>query len=74
MTTEEADQMRQISESIIECWMRIKAKARARGDTTNIEKHAPCLTGALNQMEGFLHDWTKNQIRQNKLDRVVKGD
>ena len=54
MTTNQIKEIKVISERIIECWTRIKAKARMRGDITNIEKHAPCLTGALNEMEDFL--------------------
>jgi len=54
MNAEQSAQMERISESIIGCWTRIKAKARARGDITNIEKYAPCITGALNNMENFL--------------------
>ena len=56
MNAEQSDQMKRISENIIECWTRIKAKARARGDITNIEKHAPCITASLNAMEQFLED------------------
>jgi len=55
MNAERAQQMERISESIIECWTRIKAKARADGrGQTNIEKYAPCITGSLNNMERFL--------------------
>jgi hypothetical protein len=61
MTTEQAEEMKAISEGIIECWTRIKAKARANGQITNIEKYAPCLTGALNTMENFLPSLKETQ-------------
>ena len=54
MTKDTANQMKKLSANIIECWTRIKAKARAEGHVTNIEKHAPCITAALNDMENFL--------------------
>jgi len=69
MNEQNAVELRNISERVIECWTRIKAKARARGDVTNIEKHAPCITAALNQMENFLHELTKEEIRINRLNR-----
>jgi hypothetical protein len=59
MNAEQSRQMEQISENVIECWTRIKAKARARGDITNIEKYAPCITKALNNMEEFLAEIKK---------------
>jgi hypothetical protein len=54
MTKEQTEKMQEISGSITECWTRIKAKARSEGHVTNIEKHAPCITAALNDMEQFL--------------------
>jgi hypothetical protein len=54
MTNEQVEQMERLSGNVIECWTRIKAKARAEGHITNIEKHAPCITQALNNMENFL--------------------
>lgn len=56
MNQDQIDQMKRISENITECWTRIKAKARSEGHITNIEKYAPCITGALNNMENFLID------------------
>lgn len=41
-------------ESVIERWRHIKAKARTNNRITNIEKNAPCLSAALNQMEVYL--------------------
>lgn len=55
-----AAEMKRISENIIECWTRIKAKARMEGHLTNIERYAPCITGALNQMEQFLTGGVKH--------------
>lgn len=55
MNAEQTQTMEGISRGIIECWTRIKKKARDEGrGETNIEKHAPCITGALNAMEQFL--------------------
>lgn len=54
MNEQQSSELKQISENVIECWTRIKAKARARGETTNIEKYAPCLTYQLNSLEQFL--------------------
>ena len=65
MNTAQEAEMYSISRNIIECWTRIKAKARARGEITNIEKHAPCLTGSLNNLERFLR---KLPSEENSLD------
>lgn len=73
MNEQQVAEMKQISENIIECWTRIKAKARARGDITNIEKYAPCLTGGLNAMEGFITEVNRELIRQNQLERSQEG-
>lgn len=55
MNADQTQIMEGISRNIIECWTRIKKKARDEGrGETNIEKHAPCITGALNSMERFL--------------------
>ena len=69
MNNQNVDELRNISARVIECWTRIKAKARQRGDVTNIEKHVPCITAALNQMENFLHELTKEEIRINRLNK-----
>jgi hypothetical protein len=63
-------ELKDTSERVIECWRRIKAKVHSRGDITNIEKHAPCLTTALNQMEELLNNLNRIQIRLNKLERI----
>lgn len=54
MTNEQAETLKAMSERTIGCWKKIKAMARARGDITNIEKYAPCITAALNAVENFL--------------------
>lgn len=64
MNADQTQTMETISRGIIECWTRIKKKARDEGrGETNIEKHAPCITGALNAMERFLNDTDKESIR-----------
>lgn len=63
MTNEQAETLKAISQGTIRCWVNIKAKARARGDITNIEKHAPCITSALNAMEDFLPTLEKENDR-----------
>ena len=66
MKTEQVAEMKAISEGIIGCWTRIKAKARSRGDITNIEKHAPCITAALNAMENFLPTLKETEYQGEK--------
>ena len=61
MNVEQAKLMKRISENIMECWVRIKTKARVEGHITNIEKYSPCLTGTLNNMEQFLSELHKQE-------------
>ena len=69
MNAEQVQTMENISRGIIECWTRIKKKARDEGrGETNIEKHAPCITGALNAMERFLAQ-TDEEIAQCEARR-----
>jgi hypothetical protein len=64
MNADQTRAMEGISRGIIECWTRIKKKARDEGrGETNIEKHAPCITGALNAMEQFLAETDREDAR-----------
>ena len=66
MNADQSQTMEGISRNIIECWTRIKKKARVEGrGETNIEKHAPCITAALNSMERFLAHVDEENARVN---------
>ena len=56
MNVEQSERIKYMSDNIIECWARIKAKARTEGHISNIEKYAACITAGLNQMERFLNE------------------
>lgn len=72
MNADQAQTMEDISRGIIECWTRIKKKARDEGrGETNIEKHAPCITAALNAMERFL---VKRDEEDDALVKAAVGN
>ena len=71
MNVEQTENLLQNAYNIIRCWAHIKDKARRRGDITNIEKHAPCITQALNNMEIFLAELEKH--RDEEATAIVNG-
>ena len=76
MNADQTQTMENISRGIIECWTRIKKKARDedRGET-NIEKHAPCITGALNTMERFLIQVDEERIiSAEQYEKAIHGE